>query len=374
MPSRLVRALTHYARRVGQTVKNLLRPVRTASLLAGAACVDTVRPRSVLLAENALLRQQVLVLRRAAAGRRPRVHLEDRLFLVLLARLNSAWRDALLVVKPETLLRWHRDLFALVWRRRSRQKSGRKPLRPEVIELIRTMATANGLWGAKRIRGELLKLGIHASKRTIQKYMRSVRPRRPSGQTWSTFLRNHAHEIWDCDFLQLSDAWFRPLYAFVIVVQASREVRHANVTRTPTDAWVAQQLREATPYEQAPRFLIRDNGGKFGSLFDAAADGAGIEVVAIPPRSPNLNAVCERFLGGLRRECLDYVLILNEAHLRQVLAEWVEHFNGGRPHQGLRQRIPSETGRRFDNETSLTGHIVALPVLGGLHHDYRRVA
>ena len=204
--------------------------------------------------------------------------------------------------------------------------------------------------------------------------MRSVRPRHPPGQTWTTFLRNHAADIWACDFLQLYDACFRPLYAFFIVAHVSREILHVNVTRAPTDAWVAQQLREATPYEQAPRFLIRDNDGKFGGLFRAAADDAGIDVVTIPPKSPNLNAVCERFLGSLRRECLDHVLILGEEHLRRVLAEWVGHFNGGRPHQGIGQRTPSDKPRRCDNDAALSGQIVAFPILGGLHHDYRRAA
>ena len=147
---------------------------------------------------------------------------------------------------------------------------------------------------------------------------------------------------------------------------------HVNVTRSPTDAWVAQQLREATPYDHAPRFLIRDNDSKFGSNFAAAADGAGIDVVTIPPRSPNLNAICERFLGGLRRECLNHVLILGEDHLRRVLAEWVAHFNRGRPHQGIGQRIPSEP--RLPGHAEPRGTVVAFPVLGGLHHDYRRAA
>ena len=234
------------------------------------------------------------------------------------------------------------------------------------------MATANGLWGAERIRGELLKLGIRVSKRTVQQYMRSVRPRGQHGQTWGTFVRNHTHDIWACDVLQLYDAWFRPIYAFFIVAHGTREVVHVNVTRSPTDAWVAQQLREATPYDSAPRFLIRDNDGKFGRDFAAAATSADIDVVPIPPRSPNLNAICERFLGGLRRECLDHVLLLGEDHLRRVLAEWVGHFNGGRPHQGIGQRIPNQ--RQRPGRVEPCRRIVAFPVLGGLHHDYRRAA
>ena len=359
------------ARRCGRTVKNLLRPARTAAALVGAVSIDSVQPRSELIAENALLRQQILVLRRAAPPG-PRLHHEDRLILVVLARLNTAWRDALHLVQPDTLLRWHRDLFTLLWRRRSRGRGRSRRLRAEVIDLIQTMATANVLWGAERIRGELLKLGIRASKRTVHKYMRSLRPRDKPRQTWGTFLRNHTHDMWACDFLQLYDAWFRPIYAFFIVTHGSREVVHVNVTRSPTDAWVAQQLREATLFDAAPRFLIRDNDGKFGSDFAAAATSVYLDVVTIPPKSPNLNAICERFLGGLRRECLDHVLILGEDHLRRVLAEWVGHFNGGRPHQGIGQRIPSQ--RQRPGRADPRGPIVAFPVLGGLHHDYRRVA
>ena len=208
MLSRLIRAMF---RRVGQDVKNLLRPVRTASALAGAAWVEAVRPRAALLAENALLRQQVLSTSTCRFGTTASPPHEDRLCLMLLARLNKAWRHALLVVKPDTLLRWHRDLFTLVWRRRSRGPSGRRPLHPETSELIRTMATANVLWGAERIRGELLKLGIRVSKRTIQKYMRVVRPRHPPGQTWTAFLRNHAADIWACEEqpTKLQSSWWK---------------------------------------------------------------------------------------------------------------------------------------------------------------------
>ena len=298
MLNRLTRAVkTAVRRRVhecGRTITHMLRPVRTGAALVCAVSIDAVRPRSALVAENALLRQQILVLRRAAPSR-PRLHAEDRLILVFLARLNTAWRDALHVVKPDTLLRWHRDLFTLLWRHKSRRRGARGRLRVELIDLIQAMATANGLWGAERIRGELLKLGIRVSKRTVQQYMRSVRPRGQHGQTWGTFLRNHTHDIWACDVLQLYDAWFRPIYAFFIVAHGTREVVHVNVTRSPTDAWVAQQLREATPYDSAPRFLIRDNDGKFGRDFAAAATSADIDVVPIPPRSPNLNAICERF-------------------------------------------------------------------------------
>jgi transposase InsO family protein len=222
------------------------------------------------------------------------------------------------------------------------------------------------------IRGELLKLGIRVSKRTIQKYMRDVRPPGKRRQTWSTFITNHSREVWACDFLQLYDVLFRPIFAFFFVVHGTREVVHFNVTRCPTDAWAAQQLREATPYCYGPTYLIRDNDDKFGKRFAAVAEGTAIEVVKIPPRSPNLNPICERFLGSVRRECLDQVVILSERQLRRVLKEYVEiYFNRARPHQGLGQAIPVAESRSVPEAS---GKVVPFPILGGLHHDYRWAA
>jgi transposase InsO family protein len=352
-------------------LKSLLRPARSAARLVAAAAGDLARTRSELIAENALLRQQVIVLRRGID--RPRLHRDDRLLLLVLARLTRSWRDALHVVSPETLLRWHRDLFKILWRRKSRPRCQPKRLAPEIVALIQAMAKDNVLWGAERIRGELLKLGLRISKRTIQKYIRPVRPPGRRGQTWSTFIRNHSRDMWACDFLQLYDLLFRPIFAFFFVVHGSREVVHFNVTRSPSDAWVAQQLREATPYGDGPKYLIRDNDDKFGRRFDAVAKGTGIEVVRIPPRSPNLNAICERFLGSVRRECLDHLLILSERQLRRVLREYAEsYFNRARPHQGLFQSIPDGSARR--SVSSPGSKVLALPILGGLHHDYQCAA
>ncbi len=215
---------------------------------------------------------------------------------------------------------------------------------------------------------ELLKLGIKVSKRTIQRYMRAARPLGPRGQRWSTFLRNHAHEIWACDFLQAYDVFFRRFFAFVFIELATRKVMFAATTRFPSQAWVTQQLRNATPSGVAPRFLIRDRDDKFGTAFDALARATGIQIVRTAVRAPNMNAVCERFLGSLRRECLDHVLVLDAAHFQRVVAEYVRYHNTARPHQGLHQQTPVHTERPAD------GNIVALPVLGGLHHDYRRAA
>jgi transposase InsO family protein len=234
------------------------------------------------------------------------------------------------------------------------------------------MARDNRLWGAERIQGELLKLGIHVSKRTIQKYMRKPRAR-PSSQTWSTFLHTHAHEVWACDFLPVTDLFFHSLFAFFIIELKSRNVIHVGVTRHPTDAWAAQQLREATPFGQAPRFLIRDNDRKFGPLFARVASSSDIEVLKTPYHAPRANACCERFLGSVRRECLDHLLILHEQQLSRVLQAYVTYFNRARPHQGLQQRIPDPPAAARSADAR-DGPILAVPILGGLHHDYRRAA
>jgi putative transposase len=235
--------------------------------------------------------------------------------------------------------------------------------------LINIMALNNRLWGAERIRGELLKLGIRVSKRTIQKYMRQPRVQLTS-QSWSTFLHNHAHEIWACDFLPVTDLFFRTLFAFFIIELKSRKVIHVAVTRHPTDAWVAQQLREATPFGQAPRFLIRDNDSKFGSFFARVASSSGIKVLKTPFHAPRANGCCERFFGSVRRECLDHLLILHERQLARVLHAYVAYFNQARPHQGLQQQIPDPSAARFADARD--GPIISEPILDGLHHAYHR--
>ena len=340
------------------------------AIVTGAAA-DATRSRSELLLENALLRHQLVVHSRSAA--RPRLTAADRGLLVLLASRLRTWTGALVIVRPETVLRWHRQGFRLFWRRKSRASPCAPRLPRETIDLIQQMGRENPLWGADRIRGELLKLDIRVSKRTIQRYLRQARPPRPMGQSWSAFVQNHVGDIWACDFLPVTDLLFRPLYAFFVIALGSRRVVHVGVTRHPTDAWAAQQLREATPFGERPRFLIRDNDGKYGPHFDRLATASGIRVLRTPVRAPRANAVCERFLGSVRRECLDHVLILGEAHLRGALRAYVAYFNHARPHQGIGQTIPA---RRLPAERhgGGTGGVVAFPVLGGLHHDYRRVA
>jgi len=346
-----------------------MKPCSTSLVLGTVA--DLAKGKSELLVENALLRQQLIILRRQA--KRPPCRKTDRFLLVLLARMLRTWKQALFIVQPETLLRWHRERFRFFWKHTSKADSRRPRISPETIALIKEMASNNRLWGAERIRGELLKLSIRVCKRTIQKYMRAGCTPRPKGQNWATFLRNHAGEIWACDFLQVTDLLFRSFFAFFIIELKSRKVIHVDVTRAPTDAWAAQQLREATPYGHMPNYLIRDNDCKFGSCFARVAATSGIKILKTPYQAPRANAICERFLGSVRRECLDHMLVFNEKQLHRVLRAYVEYFNRARPHQGIHQQVPQGEVTTVPPDQQ-SDRIISVPILGGLHHEYRRVA
>ena len=361
--------MTSGFQRLHSVMTRWTNPLST-SLMLGTV-TDLFRSKSQLVAENALLRQQLIILRRQV--KRPVYTRADRMVLVLLARAVQTWKQVLFIVQPETLLRWHREGFRWFWKRKSKVTSPTPKLAPEIIILIKEMAKNNQLWGAERIRGELLKLDIRVCKRTIQKYMRRVRTARPRGQNWATFLRNHAKDVWACDFLQVTDLFFRSLFAFFIIELKSRRVIHVGVTRYPTDAWTAQQLREATPYGQTPKYLLRDNDNKFGPCFARVAATSGIEILKTPHQAPRANAICERFLGSVRRECLDHLLVLHEKQLHRVLRAYVEYFNEARPHQGIQQQVPQ--GKVTSVPPDQRGNrIISVPVLGGLHHDYRRAA
>ncbi|RPH74675.1 integrase [bacterium] len=329
-----------------------------------------------MIAENMFLRQQVIVLERQVA--RPQLRRRDRIVLMMLVSRIQGWRDALIIVKPDTLIRWHRRGFKLFWRWKSQTKQGRPPIAAETIALIEEMAISNRTWRAKRIQGELLKLNIKVSKETVKKYMRRARkglPPRKRGQTWATFLANHAGETWACDFVQTYDLLFRAVFVYFIIELGSRRVVHFGVTRSPSDRWVAQQVREATPYDERPRFLIRDNDRKYGQGFTRVTEDRRIEVRRTPVRAPPANAICERFIGSVRRECLDHMLILSDHHLYRVVGEYVEYFNRARPRQGLGQRIPDPPPEEaVCQATEGLQRIVGHPVLGGLHHDYRSAA
>jgi len=220
---------------------------------------------------------------------------------------------------------------------------------------------------------QLLKLGFKVAKRTVQKYMRQARrglPPERKSQTWAMFLANHAHEIWACDFVQTYDLFFRTIFVFFMVELGSRRVVHFGVTRSPSDAWITQQLREATPFGDGPRFLICDNDGKFGDQFERVAEGSGIDVIHTPPYAPKANAICERFIGSVRRELLDHILILSERHLRRKVNEYVQYFNCARPHQGINGQIPILSSPPPLVVPPLS-RLRRIPILGGLHHDYQ---
>jgi transposase InsO family protein len=336
--------------------------------LALNAALDLTRSKSELILENALLRQQLVVLQRQI--QRPKLSWCDRAFIVLLASKLRSWKQALVIVQPDTVLRWHRNLFRRIWRRKTRPKktTGRPPLPEKITSLIKQMAKENRTWGAERLRGELLKLGIEVSKRTIQKYIAKVR--QASGQTWATFLKNHAGDIWACDFTVVFDLLFRPLYVFVIVELQTRSVVHTAVTTSPSDKWTAQQLREATPWGQAPKYLIHDRDNKYDQQFSAVATSSGIKELRTPFRAPKANAYCERFIGSLKRECLDHMLILHRQQLHRLVAEFIDYYNLSRPHQGIGQRIPARFDQSYYHPQS--GQVVSTPVLGGLHHSYAR--
>jgi putative transposase len=336
---------------------------------------DLSRSKEELIAENMFLRQQLIVLERQV--KRPKLTQRDRQILVLLSSRIQAWREALLLVKPDTLIGWHRQGFKLFWRMKSQGRRGRPPLAAETIALIEEMAINDRTWRTKRIQGELLKLGIKVSKGTVKKYMRRARKGLPpinNGQSWATFLANHAGETWACDFVQIFDIFFRAIFVYFIVELSSRRIVHFGVTRSPSDFWVAQQIREVTPYDAGPRFLIRDNDSKYGQCFTQVAKGRGIKVIRTPVRAPKANAICERFIGSVRRECLDHMLILSERHLYRLIDEYVTYFNSARPHQGLEQKIPVPLKEDIYRIRGSDHQIVRYPVLGGLHHDYRQAA
>lgn len=335
------------------------------SILIIGILSDLARNRTDLIVENALLRQQLIVLNRQV--KRPQLTNSDRFCLVFLTRFTVFWKQALYIVQPDTLLRWHRELFRFYWKRKSQ---GKPKISAETIDLIRKMAVENCLWGAERIRGELLKLGIEVSKRTIQKYMPKARSSHVASQTWATFLKNQAGEIWACDFAVVYDWLFRQWYIFVVMELKTRRIVHMGVTKYPTDEWTVQQLREATPWGRGPKYLIRDRDSKYATHFSAMAISSGIQELKTPYRTPQANGICERFVGSLRRECLDQILFYDGRHVQRVIREYTAYFNHERPHQGISQCIPAQYN--LSKSKPASGRIISKTILGGLHHSYSR--
>ena len=328
---------------------------------------STVRSRTTLALENIALRQQLAVLKHEKP--RPRLSRADRAFWMLLSRLWAGWRDALVIVQPETVVRWHRQGFRLYWRWKSRRRRpGRPPVPREVRELIRTMSLANPRWGAPRIHDELAKLGIDLGESTVAKYM--VRPRKPPSQTWRAFLDNHVQNLVAMDFFTVPTASFRVLFVLVILAHDRRRVVHFHVTEHPTAEWTAQQIVNAFPWNTAPRYLLRDRDGIYGDHFRRRVRNMGIEEVITAARSPWQNPYVERLGGSLRRECLDHVIILGERHLMRILKSYFSYYHRWRTHLGLEGDTPA---RRPVQPPEL-GPVVQIPEVGGLHHRYVRRA
>ena len=325
----------------------------------------SLRSRRHLLLENLVLRQQLQV----ALRPRPQIRLRvwDKLFWLLVRRLHRGWRSHLLLVRPETVIRWHRQGWRLYWRWRSGSGLGRPRLKPKVRELIRTMALENPLWGTQRIRGELLKLGIMVSARSIRRYRQRGRSRPPS-QSWRTFLANHAQAIWAADLFVVQTLTFQSLYVIVFIGHGRRQLLHFEVSDHPSAAWVWRQLIEATPWGRRPDYLIRDRDRVWGGDFVTRASAIGIETLLTPVRAPNANSIGERVIGTLRRDCLDHLIIFGERHLRAVLAEFVTFYNHERPHRALGLETPTASLR------PISGEVQSRPILGGLHHVYERAA
>jgi transposase InsO family protein len=326
--------------------------------------ISPSKPTSQLEAENAALRHQLVVLQRKVQGRIEFSN-GDRLFFVLLYRLFPSVLRAITIVQPETIIRWHRAGFRCYWPWKSRGRGGRPPISAELHALIRQMSVENVLWGAPRIQGELLKLGITVAQSTVAKYM--AKHGGPSGQSWGTFLGNHAPQIAAMDLFVVPTIGFVQLYVLVIVRLARRELAWINVTRHPTAEWIAQQISEAFPWNEVPRYLIRDQDGIYGTAVRRRLRAMGIRDKPIAPGSPWQNGYAERLIGTIRRECLDHLIVFGEAHLRRILREYAAYYNGLRTHRALNQDAP------MPRQVQTIGAIRSRPVLGGLHHQYIRV-
>jgi transposase InsO family protein len=323
-------------------------------------------PRRDLLMENLVLRQQLAVFER----RRPRPALrnEDRIFWSLVARSWSPWRSHLRLVQPDTVIRWHRTAWRRYWAWKSRRRQpGRPRIDAELRELIIRLARENPRWGAVRIVGELRALGFAVSARTVRRYRDTAR-RRPPSQSWRTFLHNHSAHMWAVDLFTVQTISMRTLYAVVFISHERRRIEHVNVTAHPTAAWLRRQLIEATPWGAQPRFLIRDRDRSYGGDWVAWTDRLGIRSVLTPVRAPNANAIAERAIGTIRRECLDHVLVLNERHLRHVLRAFVQHYNSQRPHRSLSLDAPDR--REPQRKPRPSALVQRREVLGGLIHEY----
>src|SRR5882762_3790426 len=320
-----------------------------------------------LALENLALRHQLAVYKKTAT--RPKLHTTDRLFWVWLARVWAGWRQPLVIVTPDTVLRWQRRRFREHWTKLSgRPTAGRPPVNAEITALVRKMAAANPLWGAPRIHAELLKLGIDVAERTVSRLL--PKRRSPPSQTWRTFLTNHVRDLVSIDFFTVPTAHLHVLFVLVVLAHERRRVLHFNVTEHPTAAWTAQQVVDTFPDDSAPPYLLRDRDSIYGHVFRQRLKRIGIREVLTAPSSPWQNPFAERLIGSIRRECLDHVVVLGERHLRRILTAYFAYYHRTRTHLSLEKDAPN--GRRI--EPPSLGPVLSIPEVGGLHHRYIRRA
>src|ERR1700686_3712126 len=338
--------------------------MRDVCSLIWLALIGLFRSRASLQVEILTLRHQLNVLRRKSPQRLTFTSI-DRLVFAGLYRLAPGVLDALKIVRPETVIRWHRAGFRAYWRWKSRARSGRPTTPLEIRQLIREMSLANPLWGAPRLHGELLKLGIDVGQTTVAKYM--ARGRRPPSQGWKTFLHNHVDGIASMDLFVVPTISFRLLHGLLIMGHGRRQILWFGVTTHPTAEWIANQITAACGWEQAPRYLIRDRDRAYGEVFIRRLRSMGIRDRPTSPRSPWQNGYAERLIGSIREECLDHVVVFSERHLRHLLLSYMKYYNGFRTHLSLEKDAP--VSRAVDR----VGHILCRPTLGGLHHQYAQI-
>ena len=337
-------------------------------LLLGAVW-GVFRARRDLLLENLALRQQLTALKRRQP--RPTLTVFDKTFWILAHRFWAGWKQALVLVSPETVVRWHRAGFRFYWSLISkvRKPVGRKPTSKEVRNLLCQMMAENPSWGAPRIHGELLMLGFALSERTVSRWMKRMSRNPDSAKRWLAFVRNHREAIAVMDFFTVPTITFSVLYCFFLISQDRRRILHCNVTRHPTSFWIVQQLREAFPFDSAPQFLIFDRDAKYGEEVPAAVRSLTMSPVRTSFASPWQNGIAERWVGSCRRELLDHVIPLDERHMKRLLGEYISYHHEDRTHPGLGKETPN--GR---TPSMPFGRITSQPRLGGLHHRYVRAA
>src|SRR6202165_6077999 len=329
-----------------------------------AVLASPFKSNSRLEVENAVLRHQLIILQRKVKGR---AHLtnNDRWFFVQMYRWFPSIMKVVTIIEPETLVRWHRAGFRRYWRWKSRSRGGRPQIDTELRVLIRRMSVENPLWGAPRIHGELPKLGFEVAQSSVATYM--VKRRGPPSQGWRTFLRNHAPDMAAMDLFVVPTIGFKLLYGFVIVRLHRRDLVWINVTTSPTAEWVARQITEAFPWDEAPHYLIRDRDRIYGTVVPRRLRAMGIRDKPIAPASPWQNSFAERLIGSIRRECLDHIIVLSEEHLHRILKSYADYYNCVRTHRSLHKDAP------VSRPVQRSGIISSHAILGGLHHQYVRI-